>query len=241
MTDPDSALQDLVSSNRILGNEGILDAFGHVTIRNPKDPNRFFMSRARAPELIEVEDILEFALDGSPIQTDGPAAYIERYIHGAIYEARADVQAICHNHAASILPFSIAKTPQLRAVVHLSGFIGSAVPIWDIATEFGDDTDMLVRTIEQGRSLASMLSDERVILMRGHGSVVVASDVITLTARAVALDKNARVQLDATRLGDINPLSEREIARILERERTPRVGTVADSRDWELWKRRIVP
>ena len=239
MTDLDSALNDLVSSNRILGDLGILDAFGHVTIRHPGNPTRFFMSRARAPELVEPDDILEFTLDGTPIRPDGPAAYIERYIHGAIYEAREDVQAICHNHTASILPFSIATTPQLRAVVHLSGFIGAAVPIWDIATQFGDDTDMLVRTIDQGRSLATSLGDERVILMRGHGSVVVSPDVITLTARAVALDKNAKVQLDATRLGAITPLSDGEIARILAREIVPRAGTVADSRDWELWKRRI--
>lgn len=239
MPDLASALNDLVASNRILGNEGILDAFGHVTIRHPEDTNRFLMSRARAPELVEVGDILEFMLDGTPIDPNGPAAYIERYIHGAIYEARQDVVAICHNHTASILPFSIAKTPQLRAVVHLSGFIGGPVPIWDIATKFGDDTDMLVRSIEQGRSLAEVLGDGRVALMRGHGSVVVASDVITLTARSVALDKNAKVQLDALRLGEITPLSEGEIARILDRESVPRSGTVADSRDWELWKRRI--
>lgn len=241
MTDLDSLLNDLVSSNRILGHEGVLDAFGHVTVRNPEDPTRFFMSRARAPELVERDDILEFTLDGTPIHLDGPAAYIERYIHGAIYEARPDVQAICHNHTASILPFSIATSPQLRAVVHLAGFIGASVPIWDIAAQFGSDTDMLVRTIDQGRSLARMLGDERVILMRGHGSAVVASDVITLTARAVALDKNARVQLDATRLGEITPLSNGEIARILDRDSVPRAGTVADSRDWELWKRRIAP
>ena len=239
MSDLESALADLVAANRILGHEGILDAFGHVTIRHPEDPTHFFMSRARAPELIERSDILEFTLDGTPIDPDGPAAYIERFIHGAIYEARPDVLAVCHNHTASILPFSIAVTPQLRAVVHLAGFMGGPVPIWDIAQDFGEDTDMLVRTIEQGRSLARVLGDGRIALMRGHGSVVVATDVIQLAANAVAMDKNARVQLDATRLGDFVPLHDGEVARILERTSTPRTGTVADSRDWELWKRRV--
>lgn len=233
-----NAISDLVTANRILANQGVLDAFGHVTIRNPDDPDRFFMSRARAPELVETDDILEFDLDGTPVDPAGPAAYIERYIHGAIYETRPEVQAICHNHAASILPFSIAATPSLRAVVHLSGFMGTDVPVWDIAEEFGE-TDLLVRTIEQGRSLARRLGGGDIALMRGHGSVITAIDVIQLTARSVAMDKNARVQLAAMALGEIVPLSPGEVERIRAREQTPRSGTVADSRDWEVWKRHV--
>src|SRR5204862_5665464 len=131
----DSVRRDLVIANRILAREGILDAFGHVSVRHPENPRRFIMSWARAPELIETEDLLEFGSDGEPIQPGGKHPYLERYIHAAIFESRPDVHAVCHNHTASILPFSISKTARLRPVIHTAAVLGGEAPVWNIADE----------------------------------------------------------------------------------------------------------
>jgi HCOMODA/2-hydroxy-3-carboxy-muconic semialdehyde decarboxylase len=165
-------------ANRILAREGILDAYGHVSLRDPRDPSRFTMAWARAPELIENADLIEFNAEGEPLKPDPDRPpYLERYIHAAIYEARPDVMAVCHNHAASILPFSISKTTRLCTVVHSSPNVGADVPVWDIADEFGRETNLLVRNMQQGRSLARALGAGRMVLMRGHGSAVVGRSI----------------------------------------------------------------
>jgi ribulose-5-phosphate 4-epimerase/fuculose-1-phosphate aldolase len=204
---------DLVMANRILAREGILDAFGHVSIRHPDHADRFVLARARAPELIEDADLMEFALDGTVLDNDRRVPYLERFIHGALYESRPDVMAACHNHTLSILPFSISKTVRLRPVIHTGAVLGGEVPIWNIADEFGSDTNMLVINMAQGRSLARTVGQGRLALMRGHGSVVVGRDVPAVVSACMAMDKNARVQLQAMQLGDFIPLSPGEITR----------------------------
>lgn len=203
----------LVKGNRILAREGILDAFGHLTVRHPERADCFLMSWARAPELIEDADVMEFALDGTPLQESARVPYLERFIHAAIYAQRPEVMAICHNHTLSILPFSISKTARLRPVLHTAAVLGGEVPVWNIADEFGAETNLLVVNMEQGRSLARTLGQGRIALMRGHGSVVVGPDVPGVVSACMNMDKNARVQLAAMQLGEFIPLAPGEISR----------------------------
>jgi ribulose-5-phosphate 4-epimerase/fuculose-1-phosphate aldolase len=226
-------LRDLVLANRILAHEGVLDAFGHVSVRHPDDPSCFIISRSLGPELVTEADLQVFSLDGQQVGGDPRAPYAERFIHGAVYEARPDVQAVCHNHAPSVLPFSVTGVP-LRPIFHVAASIGLEIPVWDIATEFGD-TDMLVRNVEQGRSLARALGGRRVSLMRGHGSVVAGTDVRGLTSTCVYLEQNARLLLQALALGEVRYLSAGEVARAGDSSGMS-LGT---ERAWGTWCRRI--
>jgi HCOMODA/2-hydroxy-3-carboxy-muconic semialdehyde decarboxylase len=207
----DDVVRDLVIANRILGNEGVVDAYGHVSGRHPDDPNRFLLSWSLAPDFVEASDLVEFDLDGTAVKDDGRPPYLERFIHAAIYEARPDVQAVVHAHAEDTLPFGISKTP-LVPVIHSGAFIGAEVPVWDIAGEFGDATNLLVTNMEQGRSLARTLAGNSVALMRGHGFAAAAASIIDVVRMSIYLPRNARAQMNAMRLGDFKPLSQREIA-----------------------------
>lgn len=192
---------DVVAMNRILAHEGILDAYGHVSVRHPEDPQRFLLSRARSPENVEIDDVLEFDLNGEALDPQpGVALYIERYIHAALYEARPEVNAVCHNHTLSILPFSISTSTKLSRTINASKLFGEGVPIWDIADEFGTDTDMLVRRIEQGRSLAKAVGGGDLALMRGHGSVVVSSRPREVVNACLSMDRGAKAQLSVLAL-----------------------------------------
>jgi ribulose-5-phosphate 4-epimerase/fuculose-1-phosphate aldolase len=227
-------MRDLVIANRILAHEGILDAYGHVSMRHPERADRFVMAWARSPELIEEDDLIEFSLDGKSFDPGGRAPYLERFIHGAIYEQRPDVNTVCHNHTLSILPFSISRSVRLKAVIHTGRVLGEDVPVWDIADEFGSSTNLLVMNMDQGRSLARTLGDGRLALMRGHGSVVVGSDIPGVVAACIAMDKNALVQLQAMQLGEITSLAAGEIAM----PPRPSEGPPLPDRAWEYWSRR---
>lgn len=227
-----SVLTDVVIANRILAHEGILDGFGHVSVRHPEDPGRYFLPRSRSPELVTLEDLIEYTLDGAPVEDGGRPMYIERAIHGAIYEQRPDVRAICHNHADAVIPFSVTGTP-LRPLMHIAALIGERVPVWDIAGEW-EGTDLLVRTLEQGRSLARTLGSGRVALMRGHGSVVAAATLPDVTITAIYLARNAAYQLAASRLGEPTFLAPSEVASAIETHSRPNVV----ERAWEYWRAR---
>src|SRR6266540_3321005 len=168
MSSLDTVIQDLVSANRILAKEDVVDAYGHVSIRHPDNPKHFFLARSLAPDLVERGDIVELGLDGQPVRDETRALYLERFIHAAIYEARPDVHAVVHAHAEDILPFGVAQATPLKPVIHSGSFIGAHVPVWDIADKFGD-TDLLVRNMDHGRDLARTLGNNNVALMRGHG------------------------------------------------------------------------
>jgi ribulose-5-phosphate 4-epimerase/fuculose-1-phosphate aldolase len=230
-------LDDLVSANRILGHEGILDAYGHVSARGERGAGRshgsFWISRARAPELVERRDILEFSVRGEPLTDCGQPLYLERYIHAAIYAARPDVGAVCHSHTPSILPFTVSLTP-LRSVIHAARFIGTGVPVWDLAREFSEEWSPLVRTLEYAESLAAALGDGGMVLLRGHGCVVVGRTPQEVVARCISMDRNARVQEIAHRLGDYTPLHAGEC----EDVRNPGPPLARDNRDWEYFRRR---
>ena len=211
----ETAITELVIANRILAHENVVDAYGHVSVRHPLDPKRFLLSSSRSPELVEAADILEFDLEGKVLAEEERdekrrPLYLERFIHGAIYEARPDVQAVVHAHAEDTLPFGITGVP-LRPVIHSGAFIGAQVPVWDIAQKFGPATNLLVTDMAQGRDLARCLGANTVALMRGHGFAAGARSLIDVVRVAVYLPRNARVQQAAMRMGEIKPLSDGEI------------------------------
>jgi ribulose-5-phosphate 4-epimerase/fuculose-1-phosphate aldolase len=222
----------LVAANRVLANEGVVDAFGHVSVRDPRDPERFVLARSRSPALVELTDLMEFTLDGAPVDARGRTPYGERMIHAAVYAARADVMSVVHHHAYGVLPFTITDEP-LRPVVHTASVIGAEVPVWDVRTKFGD-TDMLVRTLEQGRDLAATLGEHTCLLIRGHGAVVVGASIPRAVLTAIYLQVNANVLLAALPLGSPTGLSAAEIARSAEAQFSP----LALDRTWEYFCQR---
>ena len=226
-----AALEELVTANRILAREGVVDAFGHVSIRSPGARGRYVMSRARAPECIEADDFIEFTLDGAPLGAGGRKPYAERFIHGAIYEARPDVQAVVHHHSPSVIPFGITGT-RLSPVMHMCASMGSDVPTWDSRTSFGD-TNLLVTNMTMARDLAAVLGPRPVALMRGHGCVVAGASLREVVFNSVYLELNADLQLKASSLGPITFLSEGEVEAVLSTR-----SSFTFERAWEYWCRR---
>jgi len=224
-------LEELVTANRILAREGVVDSFGHVSVRHPEHPDRYLLSRARAPECIEASDIMEFTLEGVPINAAGRKAYSERFIHGAVYEARPNVQAVVHNHSPSVIPFGVTGTP-LRPIMHMCASMGTDIPTWDSRTNFGD-TNLLVTRMDMARDLAAALGARPVALMRGHGCVVAGSSLRDVVFNAVYLELNADLQMKASSLGDITFLSDGEVEAILDTRRS-----FTYERAWEYWCRR---
>jgi HCOMODA/2-hydroxy-3-carboxy-muconic semialdehyde decarboxylase len=217
----------------MLANEGVLDGFGHVSMRHPTDPGRYFLSRSRSPQLVEPSDVLEYTLDSEPVQPPTEKLFAERVIHGCIYEARPDVTAVCHHHAAAVLPFCIAGVP-IVPVFHLGAAVGENMPFWDQHDEFGD-TNLLVCKPEEGRSLARALGAHPAVLMTHHGATVVGADVRELVSRAIFMCDNAKYQLQAHLLGKVVPLSsgETKLAGVINA--LPNVT----GRTWEYWTMRL--
>ena len=229
---PKQLIDDLVLANRILSNEGVLDAFGHVSARHPTAPDRFLISHTRAPELVEADDLQVLDLNGTRVAGGERRSYEEVAIHAAVYRNRADVGAVVHSHVPSVIPFSVTGVP-LRPVYHMGSVIGHEIPVWDIAKRFGD-TDLLVRDARQGDDLVAALGQRTVVLMRGHGCVVTGADVRTAVFAAIYLERNATVLADALRLGEVRSLSAGETQRAAGMLR----GN-AGERAWEYWVRRL--
>src|ERR1700686_1753486 len=167
MPDYNVIIEELVAANRILAAQEVVDAFGHVSARHPQKPDRFLLSRAKSPELVEADDIMEFILDGVAIDSRGRKGYLERFIHGALYEARPDIQSVVHSHSRSVIPFGVTGE-KLRPVMHSCATIGHEVPVWDARDTFGD-TDLLISDMRMGRDLARVMGNGSCALMRGHG------------------------------------------------------------------------
>jgi ribulose-5-phosphate 4-epimerase/fuculose-1-phosphate aldolase len=234
MADLKQAFRDLVIANRILAHEGVVDAYGHVSMRHPENPGHFLLSRSRSPELVSESDIMEFTLDGKVVGDDKRPPYLERFIHGSLYEARSDVNSVVHSHAEETLPFGITGVP-LKPVIHVAGSMGAEVPVWDIAEKFGDNTNLLVVNAEQGRDLANRIGKGRVALMRGHGFAAVGASVHDVVRLSVYLPVNARIVTTALRLAPTyKPLAAGEIdSRWMQNPRAPETW-----RAWEYWARR---
>ena len=228
-----AAIEDLVAAGRILVDQGVLDGFGHVSMRHPADPTRFLMSRSLAPALVTAADIIEHDLDGKGIDANGRTLFLERFIHAEVYRARPDVMAVVHSHSPGVIPFTVSKVP-MRAMFHNSAFLAQGVPVFEIRQAFGM-TDMLVSNSEIGRQLAATLGDKPVVLMRGHGNVITAPTVPLAVFRAVYTEVNARLQLQAAQLGgEINFLTPEEGAK------ADKINDVIHARPWDLWKRKAM-
>ncbi len=227
------ARYELAVANRILGHEGVLDAFGHVSMRHPSDPKRYLLPRSRSPELIEPDDIFEFTLDSAPLVPPKVQLYSERVIHGEIYKARPDVLAVCHHHAPAVMPYCITGEP-LVPVFHLGATIGAKVPFWDSQDEFGD-TNLLVVKPEEGASLARALGSHSVVLMRRHGATVVGASLRELVFRSIFSCLNAIYLKEASRMGSIGPLTPGEIEMAGAINQIPSVPL----RTWEYWATRL--
>lgn len=225
----DRAVRELVVANRFLAKENVTDAYGHVSVRHPERPDRFLISTSRSPALVSPSDIMELNLDGTAAGADRRPMYAERFIHGEIFRARPDINAVVHAHLTEILPFTVGSVP-LRVVTHSAGVIGETIPVWDIRTKFGD-TNMLVDDVAKGRDLATALGANNVVLMRGHGFAGAGRDLIEMIRIALYLKVDAEVLLEALRLGQVTYLSPGEIQRIRE------VGSGRSGLDraWEYW------
>ena len=222
-----AVIEDLVAANRILAAEGILPGYGHVSARHPEDANRYFLSRSIAPELVGAEDIMEFDLDSVAIDSKGFSSYLERFIHGEIYKARPDVNAVVHNHSPTVISFGIGSTP-LRPVFHQAAFFLDGVPIWDYR-DFGTADGALVDTPQRGRGLAVGLAQRPVVLMRNHGVTVVAESLPMVVGRSITLELNAQMQSAALARGD----------RITYLELAEESAGSDFLRAWDLWKHRV--
>ena len=234
----DEALtDDLVAAGRILVDQGVLDGFGHVSMRHPKDPTRFLMSRSLAPALATPADIIEHDIDGNGITANGRTLFLERFIHAEIYRARPDVMAIVHCHSPPLIPFSVSTVP-MKAMFHNSAFLAAGVPVFEIRKTGGTVpamTDMLVSNGVLGKALASALADKPVVLMRGHGAVITAPTLSMAVFRAVYTEVNARMQQQAIALGGPYTTLEPE-----EGVKADKVNDVIHLRPWELWKKKAL-
>ena len=227
-------IDDLVTANRILAHEGVLDAYGHVSIRDPNRPDHFLISRSAAAEFVTADDIIEYDLDSNAVSPSDSREFIERFIHGEIYKARPDVQAIIHSHSPAVIPFSVGTVP-LRPVFHMAGFLAAGVPVWDPETTNDPEAaGMLVRNPALGASLAATLGKKPAVLLRGHGAVVVSRELRNAVRNAIFLEVNARIQSAAIALGGpIKYITPEEAAAMLRGRGDP-------DRAWDYWRRRAL-
>jgi ribulose-5-phosphate 4-epimerase/fuculose-1-phosphate aldolase len=229
----ESLVQDLVLANRILANLGILDAFGHVSVRSDRHANRYLLTRLLAPEQVTARDLIEYDLDSRPVRGESPKPCLERFIHGEIYKARPDVLAVVHSHSPSVIPFGASSVP-LRPIYHMGAFLGRAAPVFDIRRHFGA-TDLLVRNPDHGRTLAGTLGAGSAALMRGHGFVTVGESLPVAVCRAFYTELNARLQREAISLGgEVTYLSGEEA------ELADAVIRSVVAKPWDLWKQQAL-
>ncbi|MAW85949.1 MAG: aldolase [Phyllobacteriaceae bacterium] len=224
-----NAIRELVIANRILARENVIDGFGHVSVRHPTNPDRFLLSRSRSPEIVTRDDIMEFELDGTLVSDDLRRPYAERYIHGAIYMARPDINSVSHHHAHSVIPFSLSDT-LLRPAFHMASVTGTQTPVWDSQPEFGD-TNMLVDTLEMGHSLARTLGENPTALLRGHGAVCAAPNLRAICMVSIYMRDNAELILNTLPLGQPKYLSPGEI----EKTAAMLLSEMPLARAWDYW------
>ncbi|WP_185723349.1 class II aldolase/adducin family protein [Burkholderia cenocepacia] len=223
-------VEDLVLANHILFDQGVVDAFGHVSVRHDRCADRFLLARNMAPGQVTAEDVIEFTLDGAALNAVGRKVYLERFIHGEIYRAFPQVRAVVHSHSPAIVPLTISRRSPLRAVFHMAGFIGTAAPVFEIRDVAGEDSDLLIRDNRLGAALARHFESSAIVLMRGHGSTIVAGSVQQAVYRAVYAEANARCQITAEQLGEVTYLTEAECRACVESHEAQ------VQRPWDMWK-----
>ena len=226
---------DLVTANHILVSEGVLDGFGHISVRDASNPNQFFIARSMAPGLVALDDILVCDMDGNIMDSRGRHSYVERFIHSEIYRARPEVQSVIHTHSPAVIPFGVTGA-RLRPICHMSGFLGASTPVFEIRHSIGDGSDLLIRSQALGKALAQVLGSASVALMRGHGNVVVGTSIQQSVFRAINTEKNAQLQSEAMRLagaGEVMYLSD------LEAKAASDMNDEHLDRPWQMWKRQV--
>jgi ribulose-5-phosphate 4-epimerase/fuculose-1-phosphate aldolase len=237
-------IDDLVMANHILVNEGVLDGFGHISVRHPSHPERLLIARSMAPALVQAADIVICDLDGNVIHADGApssvVSYVERYIHSEIYRARPDVQSAIHSHSPAIVPFGVTGG-RLRPICHMSGFLGSNTPVYDIRHSAGMSTDLLIRSQSLGRDLAKLLGDNCVALLRGHGNVVVGNSIQQSVFRAIYTESNARLQLQALQLAQLQGMPPDAVDYLTpeEAQATSDMNDQHLGRPWAMWMLKV--
>ena len=223
----------LALSYRILAEHGVVDAYGHVSARSAERPDRYFLARSIAPELVTEDDIMEFDLDSNPVDPRGRGMYLERYIHGEIYKLRPDVQSVVHNHSPSVIPFGVTSVP-LRPLFNTAAFVGLGIPTYEIR-DFQPSGDIIIKTPHLGQSLATVLGPHPAALMRGHGSVVVGTSLPDAVIRSIYLELSAKLQMQAMTIagpgGKITFLDDAEVAETMARQ----AGARTWERSWNLW------
>ena len=232
---PDENLaQELALCYRILAEHGVVDAYGHVSVRSTERPDRYLLSRSLAPELVTPDDIMEFDLDSNPIDRQGRGMYLERFIHGEIFKLRPDVQAIVHNHSPSVIPFGVTEVP-MRPLFNTAAFVGLGVPTFEIR-DFQPSGDIIIKTPHLGHSLATVLGVRPAALLRGHGSVVVGNGLPDVVIRSIYLELSAKLQMQAMTIagpgGRITFLDDAEVAETMARQASARTW----ERSWNLWR-----
>ena len=225
---------DLAAASRILVDQHVFDAAGHVSARHPGDPNRFLMSRSLAPESVTADDIIELSVNGESLDPRGRAPFIERFLHSSVYARRPDVMAIAHGHSPAVVPFGLTGTP-LRAMYHNAAFLAAGVPVFDIRDRFGA-TDIVISSPERGAAMAEALGDKAVLLLRAHGFLAVGPTLPAAVFRAIFTEINARVQLQASTLGGPIAALDEEEGRLADAVNLATVG-----RSWDLWMKRVTP
>ena len=229
-----TVIADLAAAARILAAQGVVDGFGHVSLRHPHAPNRYFMSRSIAPALVTPADIIEYDLDSNPCNANGRGSFLERFIHGEIYKVRPDINAVVHSHSPSVIPFGLVNVP-MQAMFHNAAFIAAGVPVFDISRKFGA-TDMLVRDGAKGAALAKVLGGNDIALMRAHGSVACGPTLQTAVFRAVYTEVNARVQHWTHALGGGAPMAALDAE---EGKLADGPNQTAGMRAWDLWRSQV--
>ena len=224
-------VRKLVLANHILYDQGVVDGFGHVSVRHDRSPGHFLLARNMAPALVTAADIVTFDLDGNALDAAGRRVYLERFIHGELYRARPDVVSVVHSHSPSVIPFGATRTP-LRPIYHMSGFLGAGSALFEIRDVAGA-TDMLIRDNALGRALAQSLGSRALVLMRGHGATVVGGSIEQAVFRAVYTETNARLQSQAIALGEVVYLDEAEAAK------SAATNDTQIARAWDLWQRQV--
>ena len=232
---PDPQLvDDLVTANRILADQGVLDGFGHVSARHDKRADRFLLARSMAPALVTAADVMTFDLDGAPQGGDTRAPYLERFIHSAIYRARPDIKAVVHSHSPSVLPFGVTKTP-LKPIYHMAAFMGAGgVPVFDVREVSGPDNDLLIGSPELGKALAARMGPGLAVLIRGHGWVAAGASVRTAVLHAVYTEIDAKAQGEALKLGPVTFLNEAEA------RKAAALNDRNADRPWAIWRARVM-
>jgi len=226
-------LADLVLANHILVNEGVVDGFGHISVRDPSNPERFYIARSMAPALVTLEDLVQVDLDGVVHDAQGRHTYVERFIHSEIFRARPEVMSVIHSHSPAVIPFGVTGA-RLRPICHMSGFLGAVTPVYEIRHSAGETSDLLIRNQALGVSLAQCLGQANVALMRGHGSVTVGTSIKQAVFRGIYTESNARLQAMAAPLGEITFLTDAEA------QATSDMNDQHLDRPWQMWKRKAL-